>query len=148
MSCQNLICNFCNCQCFFVNLGFSSHSRIFHTYGDVTITSEGLQIWTYAQYSWPLSSESSLIWQTYCDTGHPFMMFIPEDPQQSHLLPRVSQWSCHYLFLQLRNCRGSDSTIQLSTGEANALTDCAAAALYRALNMHIQVQIRRLLNIL
>ena len=30
--------------CFFVCLGFSSHSRISHSYGDVTITSEGLQI--------------------------------------------------------------------------------------------------------
>ena len=35
----------------------SSHSRIFHSYGDVTITGEGLQILTYARHSWPLSSE-------------------------------------------------------------------------------------------
>ena len=34
----------------FLNLlvwGLSSHSRIFHSYGDVTITGEGLQILTY-----------------------------------------------------------------------------------------------------
>ena len=33
--------------CLFV-WSFSSHSRIFHSYGDVTITDEGLQILTYA----------------------------------------------------------------------------------------------------
>ena len=45
---------------FYVCLVFSSHSRIFHLYGDVTITGEGLQILTYARHSWPLSSEGSL----------------------------------------------------------------------------------------
>ena len=49
---------------------FSSHSRIFHLYGDVTITGEGLQILTHARRSWPLSSEVSLACHTYCDTGH------------------------------------------------------------------------------
>ena len=48
------------------------HSRIFHSYGDITITSEGLQILTYARHSWPLSSEGSLACHPYCDTGHPF----------------------------------------------------------------------------
>ena len=38
----------------------SSHSKIFHSYGDVTITGEGLQILTKAWHSWPLSSEGSL----------------------------------------------------------------------------------------
>ena len=37
-----------------------SHSRIFHSYGDVTTTGEGLQILTYARHLWPLSSEDSL----------------------------------------------------------------------------------------
>ena len=36
---------------------FLSHSRIFHSYVDVTISGEGLQILTYAWHSWPLSSE-------------------------------------------------------------------------------------------
>ena len=40
--------------------GFSSHSRFFHLYGDVTITGEGLQILTDARHSWPLSSKGSL----------------------------------------------------------------------------------------
>ena len=43
--------------------------RIFHSYGDVTITGEGLQ-----------SSEGSLACHTNCDTGHPFIMVISEDP--------------------------------------------------------------------
>ena len=29
---------------------FSSHSRMFHSFGDVTIASEGLQILTYARH--------------------------------------------------------------------------------------------------
>ena len=49
--------------------GFSSHSRIFHSYGDVTITSEGLQLLTYAQHSWPLSSEGSLACHTTVTPG-------------------------------------------------------------------------------
>ena len=44
--------------------GFSYHSRIFHSYGDVTITSEGLQILNYARHSWLLSSEGSLACHT------------------------------------------------------------------------------------
>ena len=60
--------------------GLSSHSRKFHSYGDVTILGERLQILTYAWHSWPLTSEGSLACHTYCDTGHPFIMVIPEDP--------------------------------------------------------------------
>ena len=54
----------------------SSHSRKFHSYGDVTIAGEGLQILTNARFSWPLSSEDSLACHTYCDTGHPFIMVM------------------------------------------------------------------------
>ena len=49
--------------CLFVCLDFS---RIFHSYGDVTITGEGLIIFTYARHLWPLSSESSLACHAYC----------------------------------------------------------------------------------
>ena len=35
-------------------------TRIFHSYGDVIIAGEGLQLLTYARDSWPLSSEGSL----------------------------------------------------------------------------------------
>ena len=88
--------------CLFV-WSFSSHSRIFHSYGDVTIAGEGLQIFTFDRHSWPLSSEGSLTCHTYCDTGHPFIMVISEDPLHSHLLPSVWQWSFHYLFLRPRS---------------------------------------------
>ena len=38
---------------------------------------------------------------THCDTGLPFLMVIFEDPWHSHLLLKVLQWSCHYLFYDL-----------------------------------------------
>ena len=60
--------------------GFSSHSRIFHSFGDVTIIGEWLQIMTYVRKSRPSSNEGSLTCHTYCDTGQPFIMFISEDP--------------------------------------------------------------------
>ena len=75
-------------RCLFVCLfvwGLSSRSRIFHSYADVTITDEGLQILTYARHSWPLSSEGSLAWHTYCDTGNPFIMVISEVPWHLNL---------------------------------------------------------------
>ena len=50
---------------------------VFHSYGDVNITGEGLQILTYARHFWPFSNESSLACHTYCDTGHPFIMVTP-----------------------------------------------------------------------
>ena len=59
--------------------GLSSHPRIFHSYGDITVTSEGLQTLIYARHSWPLTSEGSLACHTFCDTAHPFIMVISED---------------------------------------------------------------------
>ena len=52
----------------------------FYSYGDVTITGEGLQIFTYARHSWSLSSWGSLAYHTYYDTGHPFTLVISKDP--------------------------------------------------------------------
>ena len=46
---------------------FGPTLRIFHAYGDATITGEGLKILTYARHSWPLS-EGSLACHIYCDT--------------------------------------------------------------------------------
>ena len=66
-------------SCLFVLGGFHVPLESFHSYGDVNITSEGLQILTYARHSWPLCSEGSLACHTYCDTGHPFIMVISED---------------------------------------------------------------------
>ena len=66
--------------CLFVCLGVLSHWGIFHSFGDVT--GEGLQILAFARHSWLLSSEGSLAYHTYCDTGYPFIMVISEDPWQ------------------------------------------------------------------
>ena len=66
-------------DCLFV-WGFSSNSRIFHSYGDVTFTGKGLQILTYARHLWLFSKQGSLACHIYCDTGHPFIMVISEDP--------------------------------------------------------------------
>ena len=58
-------------------LGFSSQSRIFHSYGDVTTTAvKGCKFLTYARHLWPLSSDSFLAFIPYCNTGHPFIMVI------------------------------------------------------------------------
>ena len=53
---------------------------VFHSYGDVTITGEGFQIFTYTQHSWSLSSDGSLACHTYYDKGYLFIMVISEDP--------------------------------------------------------------------
>ena len=85
------------CPCFFVPL------ETFSLVLAVTITGWGLQILTYSWHSWLLSSEGSLACHTYCDTGHSFKIVISEDPRHLHLLPRVWQWSCCYLFLRLES---------------------------------------------
>ena len=59
--------------------GVFLHYRIFHSFGDVTITGEGLQILTYARHSWSLSSEGSLTCHTYCDTVQTFIMVMSDD---------------------------------------------------------------------
>ena len=64
----------------FICLDVSSHSIIFHSFGDVTIAIEGLQMLTYARHWWSLSSEGSLACLTYYDGGHPFKMVNSEDP--------------------------------------------------------------------
>ena len=68
----------CISSTFFVCLGFFVQLK--NVYGNFTMTSQGLQMLTYARPSWPLSSEGSLMCHTYCDTGHPFVMVISEDP--------------------------------------------------------------------
>lgn len=77
----------CNVIC--VCVGFSFHSRMFYSYWNVTIGVEGIHILNYARCSWPLSSESSLACQTYCDTGQPFINVIIENPWHSHILRNV-----------------------------------------------------------
>ena len=45
--------------CLFVR-SFSSHERIFHLYGYVTIAGERMQILIFARYLWTLRSEGSV----------------------------------------------------------------------------------------
>ena len=66
--------------CLFVFRGFSSHSRIYQSFGDVTIAGGGLQNLTHTRHSCPLSSEGSLACHAYCDREHPFIMVISENP--------------------------------------------------------------------
>ena len=63
----------------YVCLEFIVPLENFHSYGDVTIAGERLQILSYARHSWPLSSEGYLTCHTYCDTGLHFIMVISED---------------------------------------------------------------------
>ena len=94
----NLYCSLCQeidilSVCLFVCLFVrdkSSHSIIFHSYWDVAITSERMQILTYARH--PLWHETSV------DNGHLFT-----HPWHSLLLPSIYGGSCHYLFLRLRS---------------------------------------------
>ena len=84
------------CVCLLV---FVYYHTTFHSYGDITITDERLQILTYARHSWPLSIEDSLACHNYCDTEHPFIMVISKYPWHSHLLPSVCSWAvttCFY----------------------------------------------------
>ena len=62
----------------------------FFTHTDVTINRDGLQIFTYARHSWPLSREGSLACQTNCDTGHQFIMVISKDPWHTPIAERLA----------------------------------------------------------
>ena len=83
---------------FFICL-FSSHSIIFHSYQEVTITGEGLPIFFLSWHSLTMSNEGSLTCHSYCDTGHPIKMVISEDLR--HLLLNIQQMSCHHRFFDL-----------------------------------------------
>ena len=79
--------------------GVSRPTREFFTHMETSpLPVNGCKFWSYARYSWPLSSEGSLACYTYCDTEHPFIMIISVDSWHSHLLPSVWHWSCHYLY--------------------------------------------------
>ena len=102
--------------CLFVQ-SLSSNPRIF-----LIITGEGLLILIYARHSRQLISAGSLACHTSCDTGHPFIMVISEDPRHLRLfaersvvelsLPVFATWVCH----------GRDSNTQPSACGANVLT--------------------------
>ena len=94
-----------------------------------TIGGGGLQILTYARYSWPLSSEGSLACYTHCSRGIHLKVVLSENPRLSHLFLSVWQWSCHYLFVFLRlgSVVAGIWTPNLFACDANALTTAAVA---------------------
>ena len=104
---------------------FSSQSRISHSYGDVTITDEGLQILTYARHLWAVSSVNffmislpHLLWyETFVHTDH-FRGPVTLTPNAERLTVELS---LHVLTTYV--CRGWDSNIKLSG--ANAVTHWA-----------------------
>jgi hypothetical protein len=76
--------------------GFTSRSRIFHLYGNVTTAGEGLQNLGLSRRSGPLSRERSLSCHTYCDTGPRFFRSHPKDcPIQSPLTTCMGMWTIY-----------------------------------------------------
>ena len=57
---------------------------------------------------------------TYCDTGLPFIMVIPEDQLHLHLLPSVKQYKYVTNVFMTYVCRGLDSNTQPFACEVNA----------------------------
>ena len=95
--------------------GVHCPNREFFTHMETSpLPVEGLQIFTYARHSWPLRNRGSFACHTYCDTGHPFIMDISEDPWHSHFLPSVLQWSCYYLFLRARSVTAGRPNLPLA----------------------------------
>ena len=69
---------------------FFSHSRISHSYGDITITGEGFSNFDLCSVlmaieQWGFYSVPHLLWH-----GASVYMVISEDPWHSYLLPRLS----------------------------------------------------------
>ena len=109
-------------------IGLTSHSTTFHyciwrcrhyRWGALNLT--------FARHSWPLSSEGFIAWHSECDTGHPFIIVISEDPLYSRIAERLSVDLSLPVF-STSVCRGWDSNTQLSACEVNAITNCVTAA--------------------
>ena len=104
--------------------GLSSHSRIFHSYG------RHHNRWRAANFdicrqSWPLTSDGSLACNTYCDTGHPFIMVNCEDTRTycwAFSSGAVATW---FYDLGLSRLGFEHRTCRL---RGHALTHCATAA--------------------
>ena len=80
-----------------------SRSRIFHSYGDVTIAGEGLQILTYARHSWPLSSEGFLLATPTVTRGFVYNGHLREPVILTPIAERSAVDLSLHLFLRLRS---------------------------------------------
>ena len=99
----------------------SSHSRFFHSYGNVTITDEGLQILTYARQFF---SVPHLLWHgAFVNNGRHLRGLVTLTPIAERLTVELSL----PVFIT-SVCRDWDSNTQPSACGSNALNHCAAAA--------------------
>ena len=105
--------------CLFV-WGLYSHLKIFHLYGDIFITGEGLLL-TYAQHSWTLSGEDSLachMWHKASVYNGHFRGPVTLIPIAEHLAVELS-----LPVLRLRSVAARTHT-QSSACKANAHNHC------------------------
>ena len=79
------------------------------------IAGDRLQILTYARHSWPLSSGGSFACHTYCDTEHPYIMVISENPWHSPTAERLAaEFTTRFNDLSLSNALNNCATTLLS----------------------------------
>ena len=100
---------------------FSSHLRIFHPYGKVTMTGKKLQILTFGLHLRTLSSEGSPPTVTRCIVYNCHLR-RPATPTP------IAERLAVELSLHVPVCRGWDSNTKPSACEVNALTQCVQAA--------------------
>ena len=120
--------------CLFVCLfdwRLSPHSRILHSYGDVTITCEGLQILTYARHSWPLSIKGSLSCHTYCDIGHPFIVGHLQGPVTLTLIAERLALELSLPVLLLRSVAAGIRTLNLPPARQTLLPTASSPRLFQ-----------------
>ena len=113
LSAQKSKYSFCSCVYLLVK-GLTSHSRLFHSYEDATISVAGLQILTYTRHSWPLSIEGPLVCHTNCDTEHPFKIVIFDYQDTSPVAERFAVELSLPSFTTFTVCCGWDSNTQPS----------------------------------
>jgi hypothetical protein len=80
------------------NYWFTSHSRIFHLYGDVTpLPMKGCKIQAYARRWGPLNSKGSISCHTCCDSGPRFFRSHPKDcPTKPPLTTLKGMWRIYF----------------------------------------------------
>ena len=111
----------------FVCLGFSSHSRMIHSYEHVTFAGECLQILTYARHLWPLSNGGSLACHT-CDTTYRLKWSPPRTHDTNTYCRAFSSGAVATFFLRHRSVQVRIPTPNLPHCENNSLIDCASTA--------------------
>ena len=103
--------------------GFSSHSRIFNSYGDVTFAGEGLQSLTYPRHSWPLSTESSLACPPTVTRASVYNSRLRGPVTLTPIAERFAVELSLPVFT-IPVCRGRNSNTQPSACRVKAVTHC------------------------